>query len=330
MTTPKIHFGPASLGEMPNFSNLLSINVYFLDDANDKIGQVFIAPKTGIITDVGFMHEASVGSPPDYQVSIETVTTGRFPSGTPFGGSVATSFTPGTPGWRWITLSTPASVTIGDVFSAVVGPTGVAPNGSNYIRVCDHAIGQGYLQTFSYFSSLWRREGSWGDVAVRYSDGEIVGLIFDSINVVGKIDANTTPDEVGGVFTVPLNCTLTGFSTPQQHTLHNTTARVRLYDADDVVLMERDIKAGEMLWDLFSVVVPEVPLLAETPYRISFAPLTTTDIRPVGLKVFNLSEKALFPNGDRFTWTSRTNGGAWTDVELQFPYMGLWLKDLSL
>ena len=327
MAIPKIQYGPASWGHWENLTNDPISTDFLLNDSNNKIGQVFSLPQSGTITHVGFRQVLYTGSPPDYQVSVETVAANRYPSGSPYGGSVATSFTPvNVEGWYWIALSTPATAVVSDLVAIVLGPTGVAPTASHYISVVGSWVGTPSLPTFLTFSTAWSRIGDYGAMALKYSDGTVVGTPLNYYQVIPSFDINKTPDEAGALFTVPFDCTVVAITMSQSVTIHNLTWNMKLYDASDNVLFIRYVPSGEALWDTMSMYVPPTALLADTTYRLTAVPDTTGDIHPGGILFYDEVDKAQFPNGQNFTWTQRTDGGAWTDTALGMPWMALWIE----
>lgn len=333
--TTDLFFGPASFGKWWETSEAASA-YYLLDDTDDKIGQIFLLPRSGSITDIGFSHVTTTGSPPDYQVSLETLTTNRRPSGIMYGGSAVTAFTPGTPGWRWVTLSTPATAVAGDVVAAVIGPTATAPSTSNRIGIGDGSLGSpNGINVNLYFTSAWlEHDGGQGQIALRYSDSSMVGIPAVNMQAQGPtIDNASTPDEIGAKFTVPFDCTIDGAMLCQNAIVIGPPFTVKLYDASDTLLSSFDVTTTMDLdygSDNFTVLFAPVTLTKDTVYRLTMLPTSGANVRLGALQMISADTRALLPGGLYFAWTQRTDAGSWTDDDTKLPWAALRLTSIEI
>jgi len=253
-----------------------------------------------------------------------------------YGGSAVEEFTPGATGWRWITLTTPATAVEGDEIAAYIGPTATAPNASNYITVSDGHIGQngptagGPTDTVIEYSTMWGVRVA-GSVAIRYSDGFVVGLPITSFTIGPQIDVNTTPDEVGAKFSLPFNVTINGITAKNEFP-SAAVFTVILYDENDTILRTFSITSDYYISShkQFSVLWEPISLSANSVYRLAFLPTTSTDLKITAFQYSDSALKYTLPGGEYFSYTYRTDGGAWTDDDTILPYVGLLVTDISL
>lgn len=337
-------WGPAAYGHAYTTVVFGNLTTYALDDADDSVALVFSAPYSGSITDVGIQVTAVVGTPPQYNVGVVTVSNADgYPTANPYGGSAVTlaNLTPA--GHHWVTLTTPATTAAGDIIAARVwpNPVGEPPSGAaNVSTIIEQCLHNPYhmLPRGHYYTFFWNdAEGLLGNMAVRYSDGTIFGLPMTGFNP-DFYDSADTPDEVGCVFTLPFGATcygcrfaLSGYDGP------DNSAIVKLYDSAD------GLKASCTLTDLdqlggysptypgeYEVYWAPVFLSAGT-YRLTVL-ATNGDlrIRPYGFTFDSAADRACLPAYDAWQKTSRTDAGAWTDEDDVQMHMAVWLSAVNL
>lgn len=318
-----------------------AVGAYSLDDADDKVAVIFVAAKDGTIDRIGFEIGSFVGAPPDYQVTLETTGgSDNNPTGTDYGGSAAGSFTPVGTGWVWVSLGTPATVTAGDIIAAVIGPTGAAPDGGNYISVIYH---WGDFIEGPVLPRAVRYGTSWGSVSqrycpisVRYDDGSVMPMV-PATNFMSEVfDKDDDPDEIGCLLQVPFDCKCIGVRINQYGIVSSATqSRVRLYDAGGTPLRTKAslsvpgvAPGGVAMWDIFW---DEQALSKNINYRLAVeSTIAAQENRLLELTAPDADSRAALPEGSRWQRTARVNGGAWTETVTKLPLMGLWLSEVTV
>lgn len=329
MAEVRMLWGPAGVGAINTKSAALS--AFYLDDASKKHGNVWIVPRSGTVTDVGFFVALTRGTPPSYNVGVVTLDSSGNPTATPYGGSAITSWTPGGTGWTWVTLSTPATATAGDIAAAIVYPGSTAPTTNNYIAAVDDGIappGNGRYYTFS----SWVTTILSTAMALRYDDGSIHGYALSSTTCYVDLRQNTAPDEAGCLFTLPVAMTCYGGRLLVDGFGWGTGATFDavLYDSGDNVIAscavtDKDFVSGSVYVNFFW---PAVVLAANTTYRLILRANTgaSGDIYLSKYSMESAAAMAMWPCGDTWQYTSRTDAGAWTDDPLSICPMGLWIS----
>lgn len=331
-----IVWGPSSYGqEISTGSDSLLVDyIYPLDDADDALAGVFQIPKDGTVTKVGFLVGNVTGSPPNYKVGFTTISSTGAPQQTAYGGSSIEDYTPSTTGWKWITLGTSATVSAGDTACVHVFPGTSAPNGTNY-------MGLSYYELFWYCLPWSRRYSTswlWGSgpiaMAYQYSDGDIYG--FPAKELAWEyFSSSTTPDEVGNVFSVPIDMTVIGGCFWITSSSSTGSFELNLYDSDNTILGQAIIsevdKLGQDYMQMILYFEEPVELTADTIYRLTVMATNTITIYMEGIE-FNSStdrQTKTYPESERWYKTERTDEGSWTDTEAAIMWMGLIVSDIS-
>lgn len=165
-------------------------------------------------------------------------------------------------------------------------------------------------------------------IALEYSDGSFYTLGPDVMPAtIGSqgFHSGSTPDEIGIKFSLPFPLRVSG-AWARLEVLN--PCDIVLYDSDGVGVLntlsiDPDIRFaspdhGFWLWP------QSINLNANESYRIVVKPTTGA---PVNLRYFTvpgLAYMGAIPGGTDFVWTSRTNGGAWSDDTVKRPFMGLY------
>lgn len=324
-TAVKLLWGPASL---MHWTIGADAN-YDIDGEGDEIGIRFCVPKDGEIDRVGFYIHVFNGTPPDYQVSIETLDDAGLPSGANYGGSTPGEFTPLGVGHLWVSLEVNATATAGDFVAGVISPTEVAPDAANSIDVLSIALGDDCGVPAEV---TWTIRKSIPSIAIRYTDGDVYGLSITS--AIGALfDQANTPDEAGCKFSVPADMVCYGARVAFSACEANTSYEVRLYnDADAViasVVVDDEDKANQGV-GIMDVFWDEVILTADATYRLTLISThATARIGPARLTFPDLDSRYWVPEGSRWSGTERTDEGAWTDEALEIQYMAIWVNDID-
>ena len=328
-TAVNVLWGPASLINW----NIFSDSSYALNDADDKLGFRFCIPKDGTIDRVGFYISVFNGAPPDYQVSIETLDAAGVPSGVDYGGSTPGVFAPAGVGHLWVALGVNATAVAGDLVSAVIGPTIVAPDAGNCISVLYNPLGDSIgLPSAFYFTAAWLRSSNIRPIAVRYIDGSVCGLTVTSC--VGEaFDQADTPDEMGCKFSVPADMICYGARVAFNTCVGSASYEVRLYDAVDnliastVIDDEDKANSGTGMIDVFW---DEAALTKDAIYRLTLISThATSTITPARFIFPDTDSRDWVPEGIRWSGTERTDVGAWADTALEQQYMAIWINDID-
>ena len=332
MTAVKTLWGPASIGDVRVTSSALSGNA--LNDADNAVGWAFNVPVDGSITDIGVYLTAENGTSPAYNCGLVTLDSSGRPTTTAYGGSAVTSAQWTSTGWKWVTLSTPATAAAGDWAAVHVYP-GTAPDGSNNVSIVSSAIvassGDGIAQVYT---TAWTGTAGAPAMAIKYATGAIYGFALSSNTVHVQIRSNTTPDEIGCLFQVPAQMTCSGARVFAFGSGWGSaaTAEVILYNAAGTALATTTIGDKDYVDDSPTVNVywDGVTLSANTDYRIAIKPGVGTngDIYTPKWTFESTAARAAVPEGARWQYTSRADAGAWTDDSASVCPMGLWVSDI--
>lgn len=156
--SPGLMFGPHGMHRRSEY-RASSPSHQALDGAKHGEAQCVRFLESGkIITKVAINVYSRIGTPPAYNVGIQTVS-GDDPTGNPYGGGAMEAYNFATANLHIITLSTPPTTTRGDKAAIVVESGATPPDGSNYIKACivnyDNWLSD-------YTMARYRIGGSWG------------------------------------------------------------------------------------------------------------------------------------------------------------------------
>lgn len=331
MTAISTLWGPAAIGAANSAS--ASLTNTDLNDSNNAAGWTFTIPKNGTITDVGMLLIAETGTSPAFNCGIVTLDSSGVPTTTAYGGSAITSAQWTSVGWKWVTLSTPATAVAGEFAAVHIYPGGTPPDASNYVSVytggvCAGGMGVRYLTSWAFNTELMG-----APFAVKYNDGSIYGFALTSGVLYSTYNNTGDPDERGNKFTLPAAMTCTG--TRLMLTFVNSpTVDVVLYDGSNNVLAstsigDKDYVDGSPYVDVFW---DTVNLSASTTYRLVVKPTSGVASNTVTIfryYVESAAARSMWPAGADWQYTYRTDGGAWTDEPLAVMYGGLWVSDIT-
>ena len=122
--------------------------------------------------------------------------------------------------------------------AVIIKPGGTPPNASNYISVAYLGVmGSGVAGIgIMRFTTAWLSLSGVGPMAVKYDDGTIWGLAANQYSPNSSIAINTTPDEVGSLFYLPVSAVCTGARIAISSTGTNASFQVLLYDSTNTLL----------------------------------------------------------------------------------------------
>ena len=307
-----------------------------IDGADEKTAYVVQAPKAGTIDRVCF-RTGTVTTGETVDVRVETVATTGLPSGTLWATNTNASKVIGNADddtWFETTLTAGATVAKGDWFAVVVAMPG-STSGSIAITRGSPTIGlRPYCAHF--VAAAWIRRASAPIGAVRYSDGTypaIPGVLPYGVNSGSQVfRSSTNPDERGNKITVPFACKVTGAWLSGETFVGDFT--LKLYDISNNVLSDIAVE-GNMHADVIAAQMGdlvmfdnEVTLAAGDVVRLTMLATEGTDTVlyaaaiPSGLA-------AASPGGGQMVYTTRNDGGAWTDNSAKLGMIGLIVSALD-
>lgn len=216
------------LSQFDEHALISAVSTRVVSTVNTKAGAIYMAPKTGNISAIGFSCSALSGSP-TVDVRLESVSA-QMPSGTLFATNTNVAYSPvSTNTFVWSTLTAAAAVTAGDKLAAVVGYT----SGTSATVVFSATSGPLFqLPTAVVMSAgSWAWAGPTPTICLKYDDGTIVrGGYPISQFTSSNIQSGTTPNERAGVFTAPADGTIIGLKFYANFTSSSAAATANLYE----------------------------------------------------------------------------------------------------
>lgn len=320
-----------------------AITTQVIDAAGEGIGFQFRSPLTDSLDRVYFHVTATAGTPPVYEVRIETVDANGLPTGTLAGGSAAETFTPGGGAESFaITLSTPAALTAGTHYALVIQHSSGSIDGSNnatfnarITQIFDGGLGPvAVVDTGAGWSV---QTGASPTMAVQFDSttNRFVLGCCPCINMgqEGTWGSTTNPDERGMLFTVPVTIDLIGCFFAMRLTSIASDFDIALYGGDssgDTDLLERQsFDAGFMNtgWSGMAVTWNSIHTLASgTNYRITMEPTTTNAVRLRGGEFPSQALREMV-FGLPMQKTTRDGGGSWTNAAAEVVAIKPWFEN---
>lgn len=301
-----------------------------IDAANEKYAVILQAPKAGTIDRVSF-RTASVVSPETVDVRVETLAADGTPSGSLWAANtnvaqlVSTSNT-----WFEVTLAAGAVVAKGDWLAIVVALPGVTSGNMQIAQLNGTAWSNPY---HLLFTGTWARAALPSVGAIRYSDGTygaVPGLYPAITASNASFNSGTNPDERGSKITLPFACKVSGIwkaSTTQEGDFTLT-----IYDSANNVLSDLAVDGnihadGQLVLDTYHL-DNELTFAAGDVVRVTLTATTATNTS-LDDYTFRTGHTAAIPGGGRMAFTSRNDGGAWTDDPDRLVMLGLIVSALD-
>lgn len=304
-----------------------SLQDMLIDASTEKAAGVFMAPKTGTISKVGFLTK-TVTTGVTVDVRLETVS---LVNGDPTGTLLGTNSN-GTQvildadddTWFTTTLTTGVAVTKGDLLAVVI-----ANAGAGNMNIANASIDR--PSNFPYtdlFTAAWVKDVDIPVFSLEYDDGSYAhspGVWPISAKPGTSFNTSSSPDERGLIFQMPFPFRVTGC---WHHADIDAAADLVLYDSDgttalETVSLDKDVRIGTSPRIFFLLFSGEQSLSANTNYRLVLKPTTTTNIRSEAFDVDAAAIMDAFEGGQKFHHTERTDAGAWTETTTRRPFMGL-------
>lgn len=190
----------------------------------------------------------------------------------------------------------------------------------------------------SLFTSSWARQAGFGaGCLLKYDDGsyypldELYGVCPIS-KTTPTFHVNTTPDEKGVKFQVPVDCVISGVihsNGPQNAT------EIVLYNSSSTELEAITVTTGDVLETSNSNVLSaryfanRHELTADTDYRLTLRPTGTGTNALVELTYDSSAYRAGDIGVSNYVLTERTDGGSWTDTDTIAPVFTLILSEVD-
>lgn len=328
----------------------LAVNQPFAINANnDSIEWIVQLPEATTITAIGFLYGVRTGTPPTYRASLQSVNTSGRASGTVLGGGspASATFTPpadatwnGT--YQWVTLTNGYAGARGEVLSIVLDYSSGTVDGSNnssFVTFARYVTNGAAFPTVHHVDAgVGTRQVSFPAVAWK-SASKTYGWPVVSFNSTA-LNSGTTPDEQAISFNVPSTWWSTykvvGVEFKARANASGTTLKVALYTGTTElqnITVDLDLANTGTSTNVWRVYFDEESLStlnAGSTYRVGFAP------QEVGASFFiqtmttaAASDASAWPGGSVFAYSTRTDGGAWTDDATSRPLANLILSDIT-
>lgn len=321
---------------------IMSTASYSLDDSNDSASGTIIAPKTGTINRISVQCNARTGNPPAYKVGLASCASTGEPNVPINWLATPEEYNFTSTGIHWITLTNPVAVTKGDCFAICVIPSTTAPDASNYVSIrfgqatlgeTDSVPGAAYSTNHAI---SWLPATAQPNMAIAYQGEDSFYGNAEAVEQIG-FQADTTPDEVGAKFTVPVALRCNGVSIQFDRGSNTSTpVTITLYDSADNVLGQIEIAANagrETSYCQYNLYFSsDINLSVEQPYRLSIKHTGTLyDLTVIKLSASSPGSLARsLCEGARWQWTERTDAGAWSDTAESCPLFGLLIDQIDL
>ena len=317
----------ASPGPEPTGLYVTSLD---MDNANEAIALVFIAPKTGSITKVGFNITTIDGAEPNYIIAIEGKAAGsKEPDGTPVGGGSPASVTTDSfvTDWQWKTLDNAASVTAGSEYTATIRYASGTIGASNAITV-EMARTAMALNWGAPYCTAADASGVWDStpasqipiISVQYSDGQVLDSTCPyttSSNAVWSTSGSPADLYRGTKWTPVFGCRVVGvFFTARirdtadfkVHLFTGTTSTA------STTFDPGEMGSGSNLVKLFFIPLTPTTLTADTAYRFVIEPINAVSQTTLTSTVFLDTDCRYAFYGDlQGTVSSDATPTGWTD-----------------
>jgi hypothetical protein len=326
-----------------------------LDASTEHAVFIFSTVGTKSIAKVQIYVPAIAGTPPAYDLRLETVTAaagsaGPTPSGSLAAANTSGTFTPSAIGFYEVTLTAAYTPAAAHELLAVVINSASA-TGGNHAQISTSRLGyhpQGqhvFPFTTVDTSGAYASSASEPNMLITHGDNTYFPNSFlTGNNTFDSPSSATTPDEVGIVFSPNVSFTCFGLAAHNRLTALATDFDYILYDGSNNVLesisLEGDKHTNSTGNQGFSFVGNfERELVSGSTYRIICKP-TTANASRLQYAVFpstaarkhylGLSDPSMTLLFGDIQYTSRTDAGSWTDDPLRICHIGPLIKSLNI
>jgi hypothetical protein len=337
---------------MPDFHHILHLSnnaaytSLLMDASAEKVGYVFTVPKSGTLSTVAFKTgtvtaadtlrvsfqdvDTSTGNPDGTPDQYRTIASGSVASDTWLETGIISSDGTDTGTKRTVTKGERLAIVI-DFNSFVAGNLNIASGLASTSRY--HLTGQNYVL---HFTASWAKQAAQlPNFALKYDDGTYAYIAhsYAASNCSTTTYANNTvaQDEIALKFRNSFPCKIRGLWVAGL-TLNGNTDIV-LYDSDGTTPLKTmslplAVKAAFPVG--FDIPFDsDVTLNANTYYRISIKPTTTTTITVYWFEVSAAVVMDQISGGQDYHWSDRVDAGSWTDVTTKRIWAGVEISTLD-
>lgn len=301
--------------------------------ANNISAVIMQAPAAGTLGKVGFL-VVSCSANATVDVRIETVGADGNPTGTlvAAGANVNHNITTAmSNAWQEVTIGTPPTLTQGQLIAITISNT-VSP-GTYVLGTVNAGSVQQHMPFSSLFTASWARSVTPQILAVQIGGTwrRIQGIAPAKAIASTAYGSTSTPDERGMKIALPFKARAIGVWFHDLATNTSSAFEYKVYDAADTVVASKVWDAdyrtslnayGRTIW-LFD---SPVELTKDAFYRVTKVPSTTNTVALGYMDVNDSTLMNALDLGTNCIATSRTDAGAWTDVNTTRFQMG-WILD---
>lgn len=317
-----------------------------LSTANSRVGWVFQVPKTGTLDWFECRQQLNTNTPDNgVRFSFQDLNATGKPDNTEDHYSVVTS---GFAAGAWLVppsymgtggpgSGSKRSVTKGDWLACVarfenfVASDSITFDGSSPIgtRIGPNGFLNSYPVTSSDAGTNWNVDSARIlIIALKYDDGTYATLDMPSYPFTAfnqrTFGSGSTPDERGLLFQVPFKARLAGIWARVDP---DNAFDIVLYDSASSVVISQsgyytNTYSANGANGFFPFASPPT-LTINSNYRIVIKPTTASTLILYDFDVNSSAIRQSLPGGSTWKSTSRTDAGAWTDVDTNLPFMGL-------
>lgn len=302
-----------------------------LDQFEFRLGTVGVAPVNGL--KCSFQDVSLTTGDPDGTIDqFRTVTAGLTSNAWVVPGLITSDGTD---------TGTKRSVTRGDYLACVIEFASFIAAESLNIAAWGNrtSAGQDQSATFvDHFTAAWAKLNSTAPlIALKYNDGSY-GYIgtdvypFHSALVLSNPGSNTTPDEMGFIFTPTVTMGIGGISFWGQ--LSGDCAFV-LYDTDGstvlaTVTLDKEVRTAGSIRQIAAIFPAVATVVGGSTYRAVLKPTTTSTIAMYDFTVSVAAHLDAHEGGQNYHWTQRTDAGAWSQTTTRRPVMSLLIESVDV
>lgn len=325
-----------------DFATIVTVNA-----VGEGYGLIVRAPKTGTLQSFG-LHVGGLSLTGTIRLSFQDVDASGFPDGTedqfrdvvqPGGGMVQNTFfePSGALTSDGTDTGTKRSVTRGDLIACVADCTAFTSGGVSFIAL-SQSTAQHTVFPYSVFDAGigWQKQDTNAvHLSLKYADGTypfIPNAWPVTFPINDHVFNNTSsPDEIALKIVPMVPMKVGGF---KAYLDLDGACDVVLYDENNTVLTSVSLTSGARGATnirLCSMVFPdEVELTMGRTYRLSFKPTSATSIQMQTMDVPSIDHMALLNGGAAFTYSTRVDGGTWTDSATRRPCASLLVTHLGV
>lgn len=315
-------------------ANDLSLQNFAMNHAGDQIEFLIQAKEAISITRLGFRSASKTGTTPTYKISLQGINSSGRADGTIKGGGspASATFSPTSLSWsnatfQWLTLDNAYACTRGEFLAVVIGHDSGTIDGSNYMSVTTTTTNAVHrfpcYVTYDGNTSTATRSGT---PLVGYgSSGTAYGAPIQSASQT-SFNSGSAADELATRFTLPSGWGNTyqvaGFRMLGAFAAGGTT-KFNLYSgggaSDTTVIASATFthdyvssnSGGNFLFYFSDTTIPTLNF--GSTYRLGIQPQGAQNVTINWMGVASQADFEAFPMGQNFGYSSRVDGGNWTD-----------------